>query len=255
MGIFNFLKRNKEDKKTDHNSNKSSERNEKYLGDLDKTKIIRRLCDVSKDSRDLIWRNELLKNIGSASFKCDNPQIIEGPDEMKYFQLLIPEPNKEFECFVIEHMIDDYLLKDGLGVIINANKSEPDWVLSYGDIVNYHINKEFLTTDSQFLESRKGDEILKTEQRVRVGQPSENILPLQTRKVIREYLESFGISPKICLMEWVDKEGKFDIVFNVVPNMFSDKDAFRVIMGSVKWFFPRHYSIVCRDEDKNFEPL
>ena len=56
-------------------------------------------------------------------------------------------------------------------------------------------------------------------------------------------------------MEWVDKEGKFDIVFNVVPSMLSDKDAFRIITSRCQMFFPRHYSVICKDEDKNFEPL
>jgi hypothetical protein len=255
MGLLDFLKKNNKEEKSDTDSIKPVESSVKYLGDLDKTKIISRLCDIPRDKRDGIWQKELLKNIVGASFQCGKPQIILGPDEMRYFQLLISEPNKEFECFVIEHMINDYLLENGLGVVLNANKSEPDWVLSYGDIVNYSLNKEFLTANSLFLDQRKSDEILTTEQRVRVGQPSESIIPLQARKVVREYLGSFGIIPKICLMEWIDKENKFDIVFTTAPSMFSDKEHFKTIMGSVKWFFPRHYSIVCKDENKDFELL
>src|SRR5258708_8137190 len=125
MGLFDFLKNKDKDDKSDNKVIKPDERSQKYVGDLDKTKIIRQLCDVPKNKRDSIWQNELLKNIASASFQCAKPQIIEGPDEMRYFELLLPEPNKVFECFVIEHMINDYLLKDGLGVVINANKSEP----------------------------------------------------------------------------------------------------------------------------------
>lgn len=53
--------------------------NEKY-GDLNKTEIIRNLCFVPREERDIEWKNEFLDNIADASFTCPDQQTIVGPE-------------------------------------------------------------------------------------------------------------------------------------------------------------------------------
>lgn len=253
MGLFNFLKRKEDQTAPGSNGPKPSETKTANLYDIGKTEIIRNLCSVPRNERNESWQKEFLANIASAGFQCGRPQVITGQDGMEYIHLLLSDPNKAYTPFVIENMIQP-LLNDGRGIVIGA-AAEPDWVFSYGDIFNYAIKKEFYSANSIFQNQRAGGEILTEKARVRIGQPSEYIIPMQSRKVIREFLNSFGINPKICLMEWVDQEHKFDIVFNIIPDMFEEKEHFQQIMKLVQWFFPRHYSIVGKAEDSRFVPL
>ena len=78
---------------------------------------------------------------------------------------------------------------------------------------------------------------------------------MTARKVIREFLNSFGLDPKICLIEWVGEESKFDLAINIIPEMFEEKEHFQPLMKFLKWYFPKHYSIVGKAEDKHFVQL
>jgi hypothetical protein len=229
----------------------------KYVGDLSKTKIIRELCDVPRTDRDENWKHLFMENISTASFRCGNPQIIKGPDGMSYFHLLLPELNKEFECFVIKNIISDYLLSDGLGIAINADKDEPDWVFSYGDIVDFYLNGAFYTKKITNPFTGIVTDVMIAENRVRIGPPSETYLPQKSRKVIREFLESFGLNPKICLVLWIDQGNQLTPTFNIIPEMFkrTDSESFQSFLTFLQWYFPRHYKVVCIQENEYFEPL
>lgn len=237
----------------------SKAQREPYYGDLEKTKILDRLFRVPKDQRDESWKKDFLQHVSEASFASGEPQVIEGPDGFPYFQLNTPEAGKPFQCFVLKHMTSDFLLKEGFGVVINAAKGDPDWVFSYGDIVNYHIRKEFYTHSKEW--NLPGNEVIQEEQEVLVGEPSENILPQETRGVVRQFLQRLGIVDcKITLMNRKMKDDSFlqEIVFNLTPQRFPKKEYYEAVMKSISWFLPRHYTYVSMDEPSlgnSFRPL
>lgn len=230
---------------------------ESYYGDLSKTNKLSELFEVPIEQRDQNWQSKFLENVGEASFACGTPQVIEGPDGFPYFQLNIPEPYKEFECFVLMHM-KDFLLQHGIGVVINANKGQPDWVFSHGDIVNFQLRAEFYT------ESEKHDlpsqEVIKDGEEILVGQPAEAILPIETRAVIREFLTNAGLeNVKIALVNRRRPSGILqELVFNLTPARFQSTEHYEAVMRSIAWYLPRHYSYVSMEESalgENFQPL
>lgn len=231
---------------------------EPYYGDLEKTRILDNLFKVGRENRDDSWRKMFLDNVADASFSCGEPQVITGPDGFSYFQLNIPEPNKPFQCFVISHMKDDFPLRSGIGVVINPFKGNPDWVFSYGDIVNFHIRDEFYTiaTNRNF----KKQEIIEKAEQVLVGQPSETILPEFVRPVIREYLKGYGVTDcKLLLMSRNTPDGVLqELVFNLTLDRFESKERFDKVMNGLAWFLPRHYTFVAMNESsvkEHFRPL
>jgi len=231
---------------------------EPYYGDLTKTKILRELFIVAREQRDDAWKINFFENVLDASFKCGDPQVIEGPDGFPYFQLNTPEPLQEFQCFVLRHMKDDFLLEKGFGVVINPLKGQPDWVFSYGDIVNYHLRNEFYTKSTVW--NLPANETIKEEVKVLAGQPSESILPVQTRAVIREFLSGIGINDcKVFLMNRQKPEGYLqELVFNLTPDKFQKQEHYEAVMRSIAWYLPRHYTYVAMDEStmkENFQPL
>lgn len=255
MGLFDFLK-----KKEQPQPSQKTKRTEPYLGDLEKTGILFTLLETPVAERDDSWQKSFLANIPQASFRCGEPQVITGPDGFLYFQLLLPEPNKSFNCFVIDQMMDDFLLDSGFGVVINPTANSADWVLSYGDILNYHLNKEFFTTDNHLFLNRSGKEVITEDEEVLIGQPSELLLPNSTRKLIRELLQNNGIKkPKMLLMMRRLKSGEVsqDLVFNLTQDKFDSESIYHDMMRTITWYLPKHYTIVGTSEKtlKGFDDL
>jgi hypothetical protein len=247
MGLFDFLK-----PQTDPAPAAPAPATEPYLGDLAKTNELYHLVAVPKPDRDEAWDAAFLANLAGASFRCGTPQIIQGPDGFPYFQLFLPEPGVRFQCYVIDRMKDDFLLERGLGVVVNPTPAGPDWVLSYGDIVNFALSHEFYTTTETPFSKAVGDEVIATEEQVMVGQPSETLLPQAVRAVLRDFLQANGLAtPKVALL--MRRQGASagvsqDLVFNITPADFGDEAHYRSVMQQLGWFLPRHYSCVGMQE-------
>jgi hypothetical protein len=234
---------------------------ELYTGDLSKTAALFELAAVPHEQRDENWGQQFLLHLAGASFKCGEPQVIKGPDGFPYVQLYLPTPGESFQSYVIEKMKDDFLLEQGFGVVINPVGGRPDWVLTYGDIVNLHINNTFYTRESNFSRDRT-DEVIQGQEEVLVAQPSEALLPKATRNVLSEYLKINGLTtPKVLLMmRGKDDAAEMmqDLAFNATPADFESEEQFRNVMQSIGWFLPNHYSFVALNEntfDKGFEEL
>lgn len=230
---------------------------EGYLGDLMKTQALLSLVEVPVEQRDAEWVGRFLEDLPLASFRCGTPQVIAGPDGFPYFQLFLPKSGEKFQCFVVEHMISDFLLERGYGIVVNPGDGQPDWVLTYGDILNYHLNKSFFIQDSLF-STNKADETIQGE--ITVGQPSELILPAETRALLRDFFVLNGIEdPKILLLSRETPEGpSMDLAFNITPEGFESDLHYRNMMQTVTWYLPRHYSIVGLNDNgtsNGFMPL
>jgi hypothetical protein len=267
VGLFDIFKKTEQPKTVDEKPDQVPPLTvqpltaEPYLGDLNKTQLMFELCEVPYDQRDEVWQKTFLDNVAEASFACGDPQVIEGPDGFPYFHLLLPESGKKFQCYVVDKMKDNFLLKSGYGIVINANAAQPDWVFTYGDIVNLHLNKQFYTSEKTAFSTEKNDEVIQQNEDVLTGQPSEAILPMLTRQVLSSFLQTNGVSsPKIVLMQRNNKsnsEISQELVFNITPDNFENEETCRHVMQHLAWFLPRHYSYVGMRETAltSFMPL
>jgi len=257
MGLFDLFRKKEQETETTQPKPTTN----KYLGDLEKTQIIFDLIRVPAEERDEQWQRSFLTNIVEASFRCGDPQVVAGPDGFPYVQLLMPKPNESFQCYVIDHMKDDFLLASGYGVVINPDAGQPDWVLSYGDIMNLDLNGSFYTSEPTPFSSLKEDETIEGDEKVLVAQPSELILTELNRTVLREFLLSNGVkSPKMLMMIRHGENASVsqELVFNLTPEDFESEEVFRSVMQRLGWFLPRHYAYVGMREDSltgSFMPL
>lgn len=229
------------------------------IGDLKKTAVIHKLLLQDPGyARTQGWNRQFLENLPEADFRCSDPQVIMGPDGFPYFQLLLPEPNVGFDNFCILQMKDDFLLSDGLGVVINPKEPEPDWVLTYGDILNLHLNGVFYLDSDQFVKL-KNTETIPTGTQLVSGQPAEAILPSITRQVLRRFFQNNGIhNPKVVLLYRNNPPiTGIEIFFNITPAQFPSEEVFYNFLNAIKWFLPRHYAVASADEKsiEGFQPL
>lgn len=220
------------------------------LGDLEKTVILNTLLEVPFGQRDEKWVDQFLSVIDQTNLKLGNPEVIVASDGFPYIQLQNVEAEESFQAFVISKQLPTILLQ-GFGVVINPQKERPDWVFSYGDIVNYELNDTFYSNESSFSHSQDIVVIGKDE-RVLVGAPSEAILPKYLKKQLREFLQHMGIQqPKAMLIARSfenEEDLKQDLVFNFTPPQLKNDKLFEEISSAIAWMLPKHYSVLFVDE-------
>ncbi|MCW8309802.1 MULTISPECIES: hypothetical protein [Sphingobacterium] len=246
---------------TIHLFDDSNNASDNRLGDLEKTIIINNLMEVPFGERDEEWRDTFLTNIAASTLKLAETEVVIGPDGFPYFQLESAPKDQNFQAFVIKNRLKDFVLPKGFGIAINTQYENPDWVFTYGDLVNYFLNDEFYTDNSIF--SRKNEQtVIGKDEEILVGQPSEVILPQVARAQLREFLDYYGVkNPKVMLIARNYKDEKKvsqDLVFNIVANQFRTEKEFTDIMEAIGWFLPRHYSYIGLDEfavENGFMPL
>lgn len=220
------------------------------LGDLEKTVTLNALLETPFEQRDQAWVQSFLSNIAEANLKLGNPEVVMASDGFPYVQLESVHTDESFQAFVINKQLPS-LLMQGFGVVINAQNSQPDWVFSYGDIVNYELNDTFYTEESIFSHNKENVAI-GSDEKILIGQPSDSILPKYLRNQLREFLKHAGIeSPKTMLIARNPEDEanvKQDLVFNFTPNQFANEQQFQQIGNTIAWFLPKHYSFLFIDE-------
>ena len=223
-----------------------------YQGDMGKTTNLYKLFAIPKERRDETWMKNFVANVADAGFRCGDPQVIQGPDGFPYFILFLPNQYQPFQAFVIRRMKDDFLLEAGYGIVINPHGSQnaADWVFSYGDIVNLHVNGEFYT--SVHTPEFEDDELMLGD--LVAERPSEKILPPQARVVIKDFLKSQNVQEaKILLLtKNIDGCRVQRFVFNLYPDQFPTTRHFDFTMNHLNWFLPRHYKILQLPRDNKW---
>ncbi len=241
-------------------SNSNSNPQDSLLGDLEKTITINQLMGTAFSERDEQWRDQFLNHIDGANLKLGEPEVAISKDGFPYIQLQTVSTGESFQAFVIKNQLDT-ILEQGFGIAINAHLNQPDWIFSYGDLVNLKLNGSFYTDNKVFSDPKEYLGIDKDE-KILVGQPSEEIFPNFLRRQIREFLQYSGIkNPKIMLIarNYTDEErASQDLVFNIIPAQFPSEKDFNTIMNTIQWFLPKHYSFFGVDElaiENGFQPL
>jgi hypothetical protein len=217
--------------------------------DMDKISKVVALFKVPQEKRDQNWHTSFYQYVLTASFTSDTEQVFTGPDGFPYFILRTPEPDKPFKSFCI-HNLKDYLLDNGLGVVLNPTTHAADWVFTHGDIVNLHLNNEFVTmrddNDLQNIDFKETVGVIKTTEEVLVGQPSVQYLPKQTRMALKKFLQGKGIKNPMVMLIVSKGTGKMlqKLAFNVHPEDFAAQEKLDHRIRQIGWFLPSHYILV-----------
>jgi hypothetical protein len=221
-----------------------------YQGDMAKTAMLHKLFALPKERRDEQWVKSFTAAVADAGFRCGEPQVIQGPDGFPYFILHLPNQYQPFQAFVIRKMKDDFLLDTGYGIVINPHGPHADWVFSYGDVVNLHVNGEFYT--SVHIPEHEEAELLHGD--VSASDIPEKYLPKQSRAVIRDFLKAQGIqNPKALLLTAnIDGARVQRLLFDIQPKDFPTTRHFDFAMNHIAWFLPRHYKVMNLPAENNF---
>ena len=208
-----------------------------------KTEAVVELLKTSKDKRDENWRNSFFENILTASFPECIPQIIFGDDSFPYFVLKTIENHNPFESYCIKNMQENILLKRGIGVVINPEGNDADWVFSYGDILNLKINNEFISKTNYKI--HHNPELLKNKDDFHIVKLSEIYLPNFTRLLLKNCLLKIGVKkPKFMVIQRQDNNPFVpELVFNLFSEDLSSTNELNLYINQLSWYLPKHYII------------
>jgi len=200
------------------------------------TRLVHALLAIPKAERDEAWKNLFLAHVAEAAFYGGDPRIVQGADHFPYFALYSPKPLQAYPSHILHHMKDDFLLDQGLGIVINPDGPDADWAFSYGDLLNYHLNGVFYPAQSHLASACAVEP--------ESSPAPEERLPPAARKALRTFLQGLGVAePGVRLAAWDGAgPGSLELVFKFSPQDFASVDAFRMAMSSIYWFLPRNYS-------------
>ncbi|MCO6462202.1 MAG: hypothetical protein J5I59_12430 [Saprospiraceae bacterium] len=207
------------------------------------TSKARQMFTQPKTGRTIEWQEELFGILPLACFKSKDSGIIHGPDGFPYFELYLPEDGYAGDVYCIEGILD-YVLHNGYGISIHQTEGSAEWVLTYGDILNYKLNGRFYSLPET---DPAPDYIVSNEhQQMMIAQPSETFLPTYMRPILKSFLQYIGIAePKMLgILLSTDKSQQPQLAFNIFPEDYNSKEELDYKMYQLSWFFPKHYVIV-----------
>lgn len=193
-----------------------------------------KLFSVPVDKRDEAWEASFFKEIPSAQFEFLSESPIEGPDGMAYLPVKIAAEGEPAANVLT------WLGEKGVGLVINPDKENPDYVFSYGMIWNYLQSGEFVTAMDEPRAGQKEFEV-KPGQEMSAGTPSESYLPPPVRALFKEFLLNQGLTrPRIVMLS---QDGKnYDLCFSLESLGNPPESEWQGVLQAFSWFFPLHYS-------------
>lgn len=197
------------------------------------------ILNVKNDERDNSWEAKFLDAFANAKVEVlsEDPQA--GPDGFPYLFVRTSSTGTE----PVQKIVD-WLATRGIGLALNPQNENPDYVFSYGMLWNFKEKKRFLepmtTTRSSRMEINSGQKVVH-------GDLAKEFFPEYARKLLREFLNQQGItSPKILAISTDQKD--FDICFSLNSLGMPHAREHQGIAEAISWFFPFNTSIVLVEE-------
>lgn len=215
--------------------------------------LLEKLLKVAIEERDQTWETDFLCTLANLMITLLNPEPQRGPDGWPYLlvstdvfnESLInyqtKSQSKTQEPVDIEKLpnILSWLSTRGIGLVVNPQKSAPDYVLTYGMIWNFRERGEFL---SKVTAIREGTIALSHGQEVLTLPASEAVFPTYVRSIVKQFFLDQGVfAPKILMVSF-DKVN-YDVCFSVESLKSPPQAEHSGIAEALAWFFPAHYTI------------
>ena len=216
--------------------------------DLEKTQIVDRLLDTPQDQRNPEWRDSFLNNIIDASMASRNPQIIQGPDGFAYFVLDLPPSGESFTPFCVSHILD-HCLNHGLGITVCPKDESAQWIFSYGSLLNLKMTGKFYDDTPK----DSGEEVVKEDREVMVGQPDKSMFPDAARKTIQAFLLKWDFTqkrkPALFMLLDPTAQPVQSLVFNAYLSDFQSAADYETFQHLLNWHIPDYLGLVFIDEN------
>lgn len=204
------------------------------------------LFEIDNDNRQAAWHQRLIACLPHAVFSAAQPQIIFNPSGMTYYNLKLDENNRKNDNsepgYHIPELIDTFLIHEGVGIAINADRPKHAIDLSYGDIVGFHLYRSFAEPDAHpFKSDKPRAHLISHDDDILVKEVPEQVLPSASIKLLTAIMQHYGInSPQIKLIYLKESE-QHELVFSYDAEQL-EIDKSQQLLQKLGWFLPRYYT-------------
>ncbi len=200
------------------------------------------MLQSEQQNRDVEWEWDFLRALSTARFRILNEEPVVGPDGWPYLLVAVDPEGSESPGALLS-----WLSERGIGLVLNAQKETPDYVLTYGMIWNFRERGEFLSGREVKVSSKleyTGGEIIHS------GSPSTAYLPEYTRTVLREFFKQNGTPQMkvLVLNEPHEKRDQYSLCFSLEALGEPQAGEHKGILEALSWFLPAHYALALMSE-------
>lgn len=197
------------------------------------------ICSQPDSLRDEEWEKALAAAMVDSTLKLDEKSAQTGPDGWPYMFASTAPGSTEPAVRILE-----WLSTRGIGLVLNAHKTVPDYIFTYGMIWNYRERGEFITPSetvkSGVVQFEKGEKVL-------AGPPSREYLPPYVRDILLQFFEDQGVeAPRVLVLSRDRKH--YDLCFSVESLGNPDVSEHQGIAEALSWFLPTHYTLMLASE-------
>lgn len=212
---------------------------------LDATQELIKLFVMPRDRRDADWVRNFFELIPNAALVMPEQQVLQGPDQFGYFVLNTPTSGEPFSAVTVGD-VTEHCLEQGLGLVINPGKGQPDWVFTFGSLWS---KKQFDLYDTTPLAQTTAEDPSATQ--MTLGAPTDDVMPPFARSVMRHFFHGrLGVElPGVILIHNPAQAPSQALVFNLYREDFPDDEQFGQVMHFVRWYLPNHYAVATVPKD------
>jgi hypothetical protein len=196
------------------------------------------LLKVADAQRTIEWENQLLTAFADSHIQLLAEEPQSGPDGWPYMVVKLDEQGSEPAQKLLH-----WTAQRGIGIVINPQKTYPDFVLTYGMIWQFRETGFFIKRNLTKDQSSHASLVDLDFSKANFREPSVEILPDYVKVVLRDFFSQQQIQkPRISICYW--QNGGFDLVFSLESLGSPQESEHAGIAEALSWFLPPHYSIM-----------
>lgn len=197
------------------------------------------IVKISDDNRDHQWEIDFFMALSKGNLKLINEAPQQGPDGWPYLLAETSDEASESAQKIIQ-----WLASKGVGLVVNPQKSYPDYVFTFGMLWSFRETGLFFQNAEA---NTKNVFELEAGQGIHAGPPSLQYLPQYVRNILKEFFRDQGVlRPRILVMS--ENRKSYDLVFSLESLGNPPEKEHQGIAEAISWFLPPHYSIVLLSE-------
>ncbi len=221
------------------------------------------LLSIEDEKRDLAWEMDFFHAFTESDVYILNEEPQVGPDGWPYLIVkTLDYPTEPGAGNSIESNLNKntnlnfasngksesvqkilyWLSSRGIGMVVNPEKSYPDFVFTFGMIWHFRETGRFYGPNQTGFSNEYS--VAPIEQ-VQFGTPSESFLPKTVRKILKQYFAEYGVlGPRIGMsIKSIQGTQQSDLIFSAESIGNPEPSNYQAALEAISWFLPPHYSL------------
>ena len=228
------------------------------------TARIREMDAVPEDKRDDDWYVEFLDLLPQGYYARISKEAEKAPDGFFYYNVALPSANaKPSELITFDEETLEDCLEKCAGIVIypdNNIKSDPVWILSYGELHSYYLYESFAGDPmdlEEIIDEQEGETPETEDDEISVSEPDEEFIHPGARRFLKSFFNAMGFEGvEIAMLTDPSQAPSRALVLSLTDHDFTSQEQLDDVLNTVSWLLPPNRPILPDPGiDEGFAPL